>query len=102
GTCEQAASLEEANSTLQEIASVTQKTAQTAHLARGLSGDAELAAGKGNQAMQRMSSAIDEIQKNAAATAKVIKAIDEIAFQTNLLALNAAVEAARAGEAGKG
>jgi methyl-accepting chemotaxis protein len=34
--------------------------------------------------------------------AKIVKAIDEIAFQTNILALNAAVEAARAGEAGAG
>jgi len=49
-----------------------------------------------------MSSAINDIQKSATETAKIIKVIDEIAFQTNLLALNAAVEAARAGEAGKG
>jgi methyl-accepting chemotaxis protein len=52
--------------------------------------------------MQKMSTAIDDIQKSATETAKIIKVIDEIAFQTNLLALNAAVEAARAGEAGKG
>jgi methyl-accepting chemotaxis protein len=52
--------------------------------------------------MTRMSAAINDIQKSAGETAKIIKVIDEIAFQTNLLALNAAVEAARAGEAGKG
>jgi methyl-accepting chemotaxis protein len=52
--------------------------------------------------MVKMSKAINDIQKSAAETAKIIKVIDEIAFQTNLLALNAAVEAARAGEAGKG
>src|SRR5512147_574966 len=49
-----------------------------------------------------MGTAINEIQKSATETAKIIKVIDGIAFQTNLLALNAAVEAARAGEAGKG
>ena len=38
-------------------------------------------------------SAIAQIQKSAAETAKIIKVIDEIAFQTNLLALNAAVDA---------
>jgi methyl-accepting chemotaxis protein len=52
--------------------------------------------------MQKMASAIGEIEKSATDTARIIKVIDEIAFQTNLLALNAAVEAARAGEAGKG
>jgi methyl-accepting chemotaxis protein len=34
--------------------------------------------------------------------ARIIKAVDEIAFQTNILALNVAVGAARAGEAGIG
>src|SRR6202012_5871046 len=67
-----------------------------------LSAEAQSAANKGNMAMDRMSQAIDQIQKSAGETGKIIKVIDEIAFQTNLLALNAAVEAARAGEAGKG
>ncbi len=102
GASQQAASLEEASSALQQMSSMTRKNAQTAQQARGISGEAETSAGKGNQAMQRMSSAINEIQKSAADTARIIKVIDEIAFQTNLLALNAAVEAARAGEAGKG
>jgi methyl-accepting chemotaxis protein len=60
------------------------------------------AAEGGNQAMARMTGAIGDIQSSAAETARIVRAIDEIAFQTNLLALNAAVEAARAGEAGKG
>jgi methyl-accepting chemotaxis protein len=43
-----------------------------------------------------------KIKESAAATGRIMQAINEIAFQTNLLALNAAVEAARAGDAGKG
>ncbi|MFI5381389.1 MAG: methyl-accepting chemotaxis protein, partial [Tepidisphaerales bacterium] len=102
GASEQAASLEETSSSLEEMSSMTKKNAESAQQAAGLSADAKTSADKGNQAMQKMSSAINDIQKSAAATAKIIKVIDEIAFQTNLLALNAAVEAARAGEAGKG
>jgi ABC-type transporter Mla subunit MlaD len=102
GTSQQAASLEETTSSLEEISSMTRKNADSANQASALSAEAKTAADKGNQAMTKMSVAINDIQKSAAETAKIIKAIDEIAFQTNLLALNAAVEAARAGEAGKG
>ncbi len=99
---EQAAALEETTSALEEMSSMTKQNADTAQKASSLSAEAQDAAGKGNLAVQKMGSAINDIQKSATATAKIIKVIDEIAFQTNLLALNAAVEAARAGEAGKG
>ena len=102
GASEQAAALEETTSSLEEMSSMTQKNAETAQQAASLASEAQKSAEKGNTAMGKMSTAISEIQKSAAATAKIIKVIDEIAFQTNLLALNAAVEAARAGEAGKG
>jgi methyl-accepting chemotaxis protein len=102
GASEQAASLEETTSALEEMSSMTKKNAETAAQANAQSAETKNAADKGNQAMQKMGAAINEIQKSATDTAKIIKVIDEIAFQTNLLALNAAVEAARAGEAGKG
>jgi len=102
GASEQAASLEETTAALAEMSAMTKKNAETAQQATGLSGEAQRAASKGNEAMGRMSAAIGDIEKAASQTAKIIKVIDEIAFQTNLLALNAAVEAARAGEAGKG
>ena len=102
GSSEQAASLEETTSALEEMSSMTKQTADTAHQANTLSAETKAAADQGNKAMQKMGEAIQQIQKSATDTAKIIKTIDEIAFQTNLLALNAAVEAARAGEAGKG
>lgn len=102
GTTEQAAGLEETSSSLEEMASMTKQNANNASQASALASEARKAAHIGADSMQKMTQAIDEIQKSSDQTAKIIKVIDEIAFQTNLLALNAAVEAARAGEAGKG
>jgi len=102
GASKQAASLEETSSSIEEMSSMTRKNADTARQASSLSAEAKTAADSGSMAMTRMTTAINDIQKSSAETAKIIKVIDEIAFQTNLLALNAAVEAARAGEAGKG
>jgi methyl-accepting chemotaxis protein len=84
------------------ISSVAANTSQTAQQASAISQGATSAADEANLAVNKMSGAIAEIHRSAEQTAKIIRAIDEIAFQTNLLALNAAVEAARAGEAGKG
>jgi methyl-accepting chemotaxis protein len=102
GATEQAAGLEETSSSLEEMSSMTKQNADNAQQANTLASETRKAANNGAEAMNRMSTAIRDIQKSSDATAKIIKVIDEIAFQTNLLALNAAVEAARAGEAGKG
>ena len=102
GASEQAAGLEETSSSLEEMSSMTKQNADNAQQANTLASEAQKAANNGTEAMERMSGAINDIQKSSDETAKIIKVIDEIAFQTNLLALNAAVEAARAGEAGKG
>jgi methyl-accepting chemotaxis protein len=102
GATEQAAGLQETSSSLEEMASMTKQNADNAQQANSLSSEARKSASTGAEAMSRMNTAIQQIQKSSNETANIIKVIDEIAFQTNLLALNAAVEAARAGEAGKG
>lgn len=56
----------------------------------------------GNQKMQELKEAIQEISRCSEQIGTIIGAIEDIASQTNLLALNAAIEAARAGEAGRG
>jgi methyl-accepting chemotaxis protein len=102
GASQQAASLQETSSALEEMASMTRANAEHAQQADKLAADAMQLASHITGAMDNMRTAISEIKTSSDQTAKIIKTIDEIAFQTNLLALNAAVEAARAGEAGRG
>jgi len=102
GTSTQAASVEETSSSLEEASSMTQRNAENVNTAKELARQTRAAADIGATDMKAMSLAMQAIQTSSNDIAKIIKAIDEIAFQTNILALNAAVEAARAGEAGMG
>ncbi|MBF0529076.1 MAG: hypothetical protein HQK55_07365 [Deltaproteobacteria bacterium] len=102
GATEQASSLEEITSSMTELGSQTKSNAENARQANELSLSANEAALKGREQMSEMTAAMKEINDSSKEIAKIIKAIDDIAFQTNLLALNAAVEAARAGKHGKG
>lgn len=102
GSAQQAASLEETSASLEELTSMTHQNADSAQQADSLMHETSQVVHKANASMKDLRRSIDEIAVASKETAKIIKAIDEIAFQTNLLALNAAVEAARAGEAGAG
>ncbi len=102
GANEQASGIEETSSSLEEIASMTKQNASNAEEANRLMGEVSHLVNTGQESMNRLGKAIEEIKRSSDSTSKIIKTIDEIAFQTNLLALNAAVEAARAGDAGKG
>lgn len=102
GTAQQAASIEQTSSSLEEMASMTRNNADHANNADQLAQQSLHSFSSANNALNSLTDAMAGIGQASAETQKIIKTIDEIAFQTNLLALNAAVEAARAGEAGAG
>ncbi len=99
---QQAASIEETGSGLEEMSAMTSRNSDSAKEADSLGAGTYSLSLSCQDSMRKMRDAILEIRKSSEESAKIIKNIDEIAFQTNLLALNAAVEAARAGEAGRG
>jgi methyl-accepting chemotaxis protein len=102
GASEQAASIEETSSSLEEMSSMTKQNADNANCADKLMKESRQMVERANGSMTELIQSMEDISKASDETSKIIKTIDEIAFQTNLLALNAAVEAARAGEAGAG
>ncbi len=99
---EQASSLEQTSSALEEMSAMTRTNATNAEEAANLVTKATDDARQSETEMTRLEEAMAAINESSDQISKIIKVIEEIAFQTNLLALNAAVEAARAGEHGKG
>lgn len=99
---EQAASVEQLSGSISEIAAKTRHSADFANSAAKLGEDIRVKAEQGSKQMQRMISAVKDINEASYSINKVIMVIDDIAFQTNILALNAAIEAARAGQHGEG
>lgn len=102
GSTEQASAIEEITASISDIAEKTKQNATEADSAADLVELAIEDVKKGNEQMEDMMVAMQDINSSSESISKIIKVIDDIAFQTNILALNAAVEAARAGEAGKG
>ncbi len=102
GSTEQAASLEQISSAMNEIGTRAKTNNNNASRAQTLSNQAVSDLNTGNAQMSAMLEAMNAISETSSNVSKVISVIDEIAFQTNLLALNASIEAARAGKYGKG
>jgi len=102
GATESAASLEEISASATQIGQQARQNAETATQANQLALIAKSSAETGAKRMEALNQSMATITESSGQIAKIIKAIDDIAFQTNILALNAAVEAARAGRHGKG
>ena len=102
GAAEQSTSVEKLSNIFLITAEQTVKNTDAANSANKLATQTKLTAQEGNEEMNLLLNAMEEINTSSANIVKIIEVIDSIAFQTNLLALNAAVEAARAGIHGKG
>jgi len=101
-TEEQASSLMETTSSMEQMTTRVKDNADNAVQANQLAVAAREHAERGGSVVGSAVAAMSEISRASNKIAEIIGVIDEIAFQTNLLALNAAVEAARAGEQGRG
>ncbi|WP_170976493.1 methyl-accepting chemotaxis protein [Rhizobium sp. FKL33] len=101
-TQRQAAALEEAAASINEIRTAISESASRAQRVGDIATATRKSTETSGQVMQAAMGAMQRIENSSTEISNIIGVIDEIAFQTNLLALNAGVEAARAGESGKG
>lgn len=101
-TEQQAASLAETASSMEQITATVKQNADHAEHARRLAGTTEDRARAGRGSMEQVIELMQAITQSARQMSSIVDTIDGIAFQTNILALNASVEAARAGEQGRG
>lgn len=102
GSTEQAAAVEQLNASVADIAQQAAENLETVKLAAQYVEQAGSGVMAGNEQMEHLSKAMENIGSASAQITGITKVIEDIAFQTNILALNAAIEAARAGSAGKG
>ncbi len=101
-TEQQAASLEQTTTALDQLTRTVKDTARRTEAANARAAEGRQLCDTAETVIRETREAMDRIAASADEVAQVLGLIDGIAFQTNLLALNAGVEAARAGEAGRG
>ncbi len=98
----QAASLQQASGSMEELTTTVKHNAEQARSVNQLVSSAADVAMRGGNVVSEVVRTMSDINASAGRIVDIISVIDGIAFQTNILALNAAVEAARAGEQGRG
>lgn len=101
-TEDQASSLTQTASAMEELTATVRQNADNAQQANTLAMTAANVATRGGDMVSQVVNTMDSINESSKKVEDIIGVIDSIAFQTNILALNAAVESARAGEAGRG
>ena len=102
GSVEQANSISELNSAIDNMMLKIADTTANTKLTNQLGQDSKYIIEKNNQEIQNVKAAIDGIVKGTNEISTIMDTLSGISQQTNLLALNAAIEAARAGEYGNG
>ena len=102
GATEQAGSVQELSSTINDVSEEVKHNAANAANASSIALRTKEAIAVSNEEMSKLTASMDSIEEASNKIQDVISIIDNIAFQTNILSLNAAIEAARAGQAGKG
>jgi methyl-accepting chemotaxis protein len=101
-TEEQATTLEQTSTGMQQLAATVGQNATNCQKADEFSKGASEVAQKGARTVHRAVERMALIDASSKKIVDIVGVIEGIAFQTSILALNAAVEAARAGEQGRG
>jgi methyl-accepting chemotaxis protein len=101
-TEQQAASLAQIASTMEDMGKGVRANAEACRGASALTEEVTATANRSAATAGNAVAAMNEVQTISKRIADITSVIDGLAFQTNLLALNAAVEAARAGAHGRG